>query len=103
MDHKFNNRFFELAVDLALIDIKRKYIQKILDLYAKINPDNDYSNVIYTIKFYDGTRERIRTFTKDSWKFYDPNDEPLIIHSSEPSSESDSDNSSTSNTLEKFN
>lgn len=75
MDQKFNNRFFELAVDLAVIDIKRKYIQKILDLYAKLNPDNDYSNVIYTIKFFDGTRERIRTFTKDSWEFYDSSDE----------------------------
>ena len=75
MDQKFNNRFFELAVDLAVIDIKRKYIQKILDLYAKINPDNDYSNVIYTIKFFDGSRERIRTFTKDSWEFYDPEDD----------------------------
>lgn len=101
MDQTFNKKDFELAVDLAVIDIKRKYIQKILDLYAKINPNNDYSNVIYTIKFFDGTRERIRTITKDSWEFYDPDDKPLIIYSSESSS--DSDNSSTSSTLEKFN
>lgn len=80
MDQKFNNRFFELAVDLAVIDIKRKYIQKILDLYAKLNPDNDYSNVIYTIKFFDGTRERIRTFTKDSWEFYDSSDEEPSVN-----------------------
>jgi hypothetical protein len=68
----FDKEFYDQAVELAVIDLKRKYIQKILDLYQKIKPDNDYSNVIYTIRFYDGSKEMIKTITKDVWEFYDP-------------------------------
>ena len=76
MDHiSFDSKSFNLAVDLAVMDIKRKYIQKILDLYVKLNPERDYTNVIYTIKFFDGTKEKIKTFTKDVWEFYDLSDE----------------------------
>ena len=82
MDLVFNKEDYERAVDLAVVEMKRKYIQKILDLYQKIKPDNNYSNVVYTIRFFDGSKEMIKTFTKDVWDFYD---------------------SSTSNTIEKFN
>ena len=92
----FNADDLNKAVDLALIDIKRKYIQKILDLYQKIKPDSDYSNVIYTIRFFDGSKEMIKTITKDVWEFYDPLDES----SSESSKTSYSSASSDSN---KFN
>ena len=89
----FNADDLNKAVDLALIDMKRKYIQKILDLYQKIKPDNDYSNVIYTIRFFDGSKEMIKTITKDVWEFYDPSNE----------STSDSELSSTSSDSDKFN
>ena len=76
----FDKDSFNKAVDLALIDMKKKYIQKILDLYAKLKPDNDYSDVIYTIRFFDGSREKIRCITKDVWEFYDPLDDVPTIH-----------------------
>jgi hypothetical protein len=79
-DILFNKKELDLAVDLALIDMRKKYIQKILDLYAKIKPNNEYNNTIYTIKFYDGSREKIKTFTKDVWEFYDPEDEAPAIN-----------------------
>ena len=98
------------AVDLALIDMKRKYIQKILDLYQKIHPDSDYCNVIYTIRFFDGSKDMIKTITKDVWEFYDPLDEAPCFHVCDSckslvmkDSSSESDYSSTSSTLEKFN
>ena len=76
MDHKiFDSKSFNLAVDLAVMDIKRKYIQKILDLYVKSHAKRDYTNVIFTIKFNDGTREIIRFLTKDSWEFYEIDNE----------------------------
>jgi hypothetical protein len=79
MNPIFSKEDFSKAVDLALIDMKKKYIQKILDLYQKLKPDNDYSNVIYTIRFFDGSKERIKTITKDVWEFYDPLDERPTI------------------------
>ena len=93
MDLVFSKEDYERAVDLAVVEMKRKYIQKILDLYQKIKPDNNYSNVVYTIRFFDGSKEMIKTFTKDVWDFYDPDDE----------SSSESDSSSTSSNIEKFN
>ena len=93
MDLVFSKEDYERAVDLAVVEMKRKYIQKILDLYQKIKPDNNYSNVVYTIRFFDGSKEMIKTFTKDVWEFYDTDNELS----------SESKSSSTSSKIEKFN
>ena len=101
----FNKEDFERAVDLAVINIKRKYIQKILDLYQKIKPENDYFNVIYTIRFFDGSKEMIKTITKDVWEFYDPNeDAPCNSHKCSLCNGSSSTSySSVSSDSDKFN
>ena len=96
-DTGFDAESFNKAVDLAVIDMKRKYIQKILDLYQKIKPDNDYSNVIYTIRFFDGSKEMIKTITKHVWEFYDPNDDAPCNGSTTSSY------SSASSDFDKFN
>ena len=53
--------------------MKKKYIQKILDLYAELKPHRDFENMVIGISFYDGTREKIITRTRQDWKFYESN------------------------------
>jgi hypothetical protein len=102
----FDTDLFNKAIDLTVEKLKRKYIQKILELFSKLKPHNDFDNVVYTIKFNDGSKERIKTSSITEWDFIDgPCCHTCKVCQGLKDSSSDSDESSSSSetTIENFN